>query len=113
MLGIVVALWVTHHYAVRERRDNWKLLAIVAGGLFLAAIFAKFSLAIQYFQFAEDPSWSGMLRYGGRTLLGGLVGAYLGVVLTKRYIGYTRPTGDLFAPGVALGMGIGRIGCFL
>src|SRR5438477_9644545 len=31
----------------------------------------------------------------------------------KKLIGYKRATGDLFAPGVALGMGIGRIGCFL
>ena len=36
-----------------------------------------------------------------------------GVVLTKRLVGYRRATGDLFAAPVALGMAIGRLGCFL
>jgi prolipoprotein diacylglyceryltransferase len=42
-----------------------------------------------------------------------LAGAYLGAVITKRLTGYRQPTGDVFAPAVALGIGIGRIGCLL
>ena len=51
--------------------------------------------------------------YGNRSILGGLFGAWLGVHVAKRLVGYTRRTGDLFAPAVALGMAIGRIGCLL
>jgi phosphatidylglycerol---prolipoprotein diacylglyceryl transferase len=112
-LGILVAIAVTVHVSRRAGRADRALLFIIAGGLAGAAIFARFGLAPRYVQLADEPTLSGLLRYGGRTLLGGLVGGYLGVVLTKRAIGYTRATGDLFAPGVALGMAVGRIGCFL
>ncbi|MCB0936188.1 MAG: prolipoprotein diacylglyceryl transferase, partial [Mycobacterium sp.] len=52
-------------------------------------------------------------QYGSRSILGGLLGAYLGVLIAKRIGGYRGKTGDLFAPAVALGMAIGRIGCHL
>ena len=51
--------------------------------------------------------------YGNRSILSGLVGAYLGALIAKRLVGYKERTGDLFAPAVALGMAIGRIGCLL
>lgn len=50
---------------------------------------------------------------GDRSILAGLVGAWIGVHLGKRLIGYRESTGDLFAPAVALAMSIGRIGCLL
>ncbi len=52
-------------------------------------------------------------QVGGKTLVGGLLGGYLGVVITKKIFKFTRSTGDLFASGLALGIAIGRIGCFL
>jgi len=52
-------------------------------------------------------------QIGGKTLVGGLIGGYLGVVVTKKLIKFDRSTGDLFAPGIAIGLCIGRIGCFL
>jgi prolipoprotein diacylglyceryltransferase len=89
------------------------MLFIVAGGLVGAAVFARYGLVFRYLQDASEPTLSGFIRFGGRTLLGGLAGGYAGVVVTKRFIGYRRPTGDILAPGVALGMAIGRLGCFL
>ena len=112
-LGIAVALYFTLDVSRRASRADKGLLFLVAGGMLGAAIFARYGLVFKYFQAADEPTLAGFLRYGGRSVLGGLVGGYLGVVLTKRFIGYKRATGDLFAPGVALGMGIGRIGCFL
>lgn len=53
-----------------------------------------------------------VLLRGGRSILGGLAGAYAALV-GKRIVGYQEETGDLFAPAVALGMAIGRWGCFL
>jgi prolipoprotein diacylglyceryltransferase len=50
---------------------------------------------------------------GGKTLVGGLVGGLIAVELTKRVVGVRRSTGDLFAVPLALGIVIGRIGCFL
>jgi prolipoprotein diacylglyceryltransferase len=45
--------------------------------------------------------------------VGGLAGAYAGAVVAKRVVGLRERTGDLFAPAVALGIAVGRIGCFL
>jgi phosphatidylglycerol---prolipoprotein diacylglyceryl transferase len=112
-LGLVAALTVSWRIARDRGRADQQLLWIIAGGLVGAAILAKFGLAIRYFQQADEPTLGGLFRSTGRTVLGGLAGGYAGVVLTKRFIGYRRATGDLFAPGVALGMAIGRIGCFL
>lgn len=49
----------------------------------------------------------------GRSILGGLAGAYVGALIGKRVGGYPGKTGDLFAPAAAIGLAIGRIGCFL
>jgi phosphatidylglycerol:prolipoprotein diacylglycerol transferase len=49
----------------------------------------------------------------GKTIEGGILGGYVAVVLMKRKLGIVRPTGDLFAPAIAAGEAIGRIGCFI
>jgi phosphatidylglycerol:prolipoprotein diacylglycerol transferase len=48
----------------------------------------------------------------GKTVLGGVAGGYLAVILYKRHIGLRRPTGDLFAIAVCAGEAVGRWGCF-
>jgi prolipoprotein diacylglyceryltransferase len=50
---------------------------------------------------------------GGQTIVGGLLGGWIGVEWQKRRIGIQQPTGDLLAVPVALGAAVGRIGCFL
>jgi prolipoprotein diacylglyceryltransferase len=50
---------------------------------------------------------------GGKSIVGGLLGGLIGVELTKRWVGETRSTGDLFVLPLCLGMAIGRLGCFL
>src|SRR5262249_24408376 len=50
---------------------------------------------------------------GGKAIVGGLIGGLVGGELEKRWAGLTRRTGDLFAMPLALGIAIGRIGCFL
>jgi phosphatidylglycerol---prolipoprotein diacylglyceryl transferase len=49
----------------------------------------------------------------GKTVVGGLVGGLIAVEITKKFIGVREATGDLFAVPLALGIAIGRIGCFL
>ena len=50
---------------------------------------------------------------GGKTIVGGLVGGLFAVELMKRHVGILPSTGDLYAIPLALGIAIGRIGCFL
>lgn len=90
-----------------------QMLWIAVGALIGGALLAKLSTSWQYIALAPEPSLLGLLERGGKSILGGLAGAYFGAILTKRIVGYREPTGDLFAPAVALGMAIGRWGCFL
>jgi phosphatidylglycerol:prolipoprotein diacylglycerol transferase len=49
----------------------------------------------------------------GKTIEGGFIGGYIAVMLMKRRLGITRPTGDLFALALPAGEAIGRIACFI
>jgi phosphatidylglycerol:prolipoprotein diacylglycerol transferase len=57
--------------------------------------------------------WQFFLQPGGKTIVGGLLGGWLAVELTKRLRDIHSRTGDLFAVPLCIGIAIGRIGCFL
>jgi len=105
----IVFLAETHRRGLTDERLLW----IVAGSLAAGALGARLGNAWRYVVLTHDRSPLHALLLGGRSILGGLAGAYLGAVGTKRLLGYRRKTGDLFAPAVALGMAVGRVGCFL
>ena len=114
LLGTLAAALVFRHEA--RRRGVWgdeRILWILVGTLLCGALGARLSTAWRYVAVTGDASLGGILARGGRSILGGLAGAYAGAVLTKRLVGYRRHTGDLFAPAVALGMAVGRVGCLL
>jgi prolipoprotein diacylglyceryltransferase len=54
-----------------------------------------------------------LLSPGGKTIVGGLLGGWLGVEIVKRISGIRRRTGDLFALPLCVGIAVGRIGCLL
>ena len=54
-----------------------------------------------------------LISPGGKTIVGGLLGGWLGVELIKRLTGIRRRTGDLFALPLCIGIAVGRIGCFV
>lgn len=54
-----------------------------------------------------------VLSPGGKTIVGGLLGAWIGVEVVKALSGIHRRTGDLFALPLCVGIAIGRIGCFV
>jgi phosphatidylglycerol---prolipoprotein diacylglyceryl transferase len=54
-----------------------------------------------------------LIASGGKTVVGGLLGAWAAVELAKRFHGIDRRTGDLFALPVCVGIAVGRVGCLL
>lgn len=113
VIGALVAGVLFLHEARRRGRIDERLLWIALGALFLGAVFAKAAILGRYLDADPEPAFAALWVHGGRSVLGGLAGAYAGVLIMKRLVGYDRPTGDLFAPAVAIGMAIGRVGCLL
>ncbi|PZF99186.1 prolipoprotein diacylglyceryl transferase family protein, partial [Nonomuraea aridisoli] len=106
-LGVLVASVVFVREARRRGALNEQSLVAVAGALVGGAIGMRLAGWLE----TLDPQ--DLWLYGSRSILGGLTGAYVGVLVAKRITGYKERTGDLFAPAVALGMAVGRIGCHL
>jgi phosphatidylglycerol:prolipoprotein diacylglycerol transferase len=57
--------------------------------------------------------WALLFSPGGKTIVGGLLGGWLGVEVMKRLSGIGRRTGDLFALPLCVGIAVGRVGCLL
>ena len=112
-LGCVVAVVVFVIEARRRDHTDGDLAYIVTGALIGGALFMRLGTWLQHLDHRANASLIEQWTYGNRSILGGLVGAWLGVHVAKRLTGHRRRTGDLFAPAVAAGMAVGRIGCFL
>src|SRR2546428_8293589 len=52
-------------------------------------------------------------QFGPGSILGGVAGAYAGGYIASRIIGKAGCACDAFAPAMALGLAVGRIGDFL
>lgn len=112
-LGFLVGLAVFILECRRRRAWDDRLIPVIAGIVVGGAIGARLGgladVALQHGPAAIVWAWNEV----GRSILGGLAGAYAGALVGKRFSGYPFRTGDLFAPAVALGLAVGRIGCFL
>ena len=112
-LGVLTAIGI---FAVEARRRGFtdeRLLVVVTGALVGGAVFMRLGTWLQHVDLRHNASLAEQWAYGNRSILGGLVGAWAGVHVAKRLCGYRPRTGDLFAPAVALGMAVGRVGCLL
>jgi phosphatidylglycerol:prolipoprotein diacylglycerol transferase len=111
--GVLSALlffwWEKRRRGVVDER-----LWVVAGcALAFGAVFSRLGTWAQHLDPRENAGLVEQFLYGNRSILGGLLGAYAGVLAGKRISGYRERTGALFAPAVALGMAVGRVGCLL
>jgi prolipoprotein diacylglyceryltransferase len=112
-LGVMAAILVFVVEARRRGQTDEKVVYVVLGALVGGAVFMRLGTWMQHLDLRENTSLTEQWLYGNRSVLGGLVGAWLGVHVAKRLVGYRVRTGDLFAPAVALGMAVGRVGCLL
>lgn len=112
-LGVASALAVFLTLARRHGELDARIAWIAIGSILTGAVAARLSTLWATIGRFPDATWLAAILSTGKSILGGLAGAYVGAIVTKRIVGYRESTGDLFAPAVALGMAIGRIGCFL
>jgi len=98
-LGYLTGLAAFVIMAYRRRLATSGLMAILGAGLIGGLVGANLAQWI----FGSE---------GGKTILGGIAGGYLTVLVYKRYLGIQRSTGDLFAVAICAGEAVGRWGCF-
>ena len=98
-----------------RRRDlaDERLLVVVAGVLVGGAIGMRAAGLVRLLDAGGPTLLAEAWTQGAKSVLGGLAGAYAGALAGKRLAGYRERTGALFAPAVALGLAVGRVGCFL
>lgn len=113
LLGVLAAGAVFAVEARRRGQTDERLAFVILGAVVGGAIFMRMGTWLQHVDLRDNASLAEQWLYGNRSILGGLVGAWLGVHVAKRLTGYRSRTGDLFAPAVALGMAVGRVGCLL
>jgi prolipoprotein diacylglyceryltransferase len=93
-----------------DTSNRWSIIVAAAVGAVIGS---------KLLYLAEDPAQtlrrSSDLTYllGGKTVVGAIAGGTIAVEFVKWRTGITRRTGDLFAIPLAVGIAIGRIGCFL
>jgi phosphatidylglycerol---prolipoprotein diacylglyceryl transferase len=112
-LGVLAAVAVFVVEARRRGQTDDRIAYVVLGAVVGGAVFMRLGTWLQHLDLRQNASLTEQWLYGNRSILGGLFGAWLGVHAAKRLVGYRARTGDLFAPAVALGMAVGRVGCLL
>ncbi len=87
----------------------WKRAAPAAAAFIGGVLGGKVPFAA-----AHQEGWFSYAAWfsDGKTIVAGLIGAYLAVELSKLLLGIHVKTGDTFALPLALAMAVGRWGCF-
>ena len=95
--------------------QRWTVLAAAAVGALLGS--RLLGLAEQWptvlAAWRAGRVWALLLSPGGKTIVGGLLGGWLGVEIVKRMSGIRRRTGDLFVLPLCVGIAVGRVGYLL
>jgi prolipoprotein diacylglyceryltransferase len=89
---------------------RWKKLGLALAAFVGGALGAKLPFVLEHHptQWLAGAAWFS----DGKTIVAGLIGAYLAVELAKPVLEVRVKTGDSFAAPLAFAMAVGRWGCF-
>ena len=117
----LLAFFVAFRYFLylRRRQEDpidttgrlWIIVGAAAGALLGSRLLGTMENWPCFVSGGCEQGW--LYYYANKTIVGGLLGGLFGVELTKKLIGVSQSSGDLFTYPILLGMIIGRIGCFL
>jgi prolipoprotein diacylglyceryltransferase len=117
LLGYTIGFQCYRILRRREQPQNrlpldvttWLLASAVMGAAIGSKLLAWIESWPDYWAVRDDPSqW-----LGAKTIIGGLLGGWIGVEIAKRIMHVRQNTGDAFVLPLCVGIAIGRIGCFL
>ena len=97
------------HAAIPFEQTAWVLVGCVFGAMVGSKLLALAESPLDYWN--ARANFAALL--GGKTIVGGLLGGWIGVEIAKKRLGVTRSTGDAFVFPLVLGVAMGRVGCFL
>ncbi len=124
-MGAVHLLFETLAYATgflvysRLRRSRGDFLDDSTRWTMIVAVVLGAAVGSKLLHHASHPAelakrWGELaFLFGGKTIVGALLGGLVAVEGTKRWLGVRRATGDLYALPLVVGIAIGRVGCFL
>ncbi len=113
LTGYLVGIGV---FLLEARRRGWqseRLLWVALWGLVGGVLGARLAEWAQHGEaLRRDPLLLLDPTQGGRTVLGGIAGGTIAVVLARRRLGIRHRTGDAFALALPAGEAVGRLGCY-
>jgi phosphatidylglycerol:prolipoprotein diacylglycerol transferase len=112
-LALATGMLVYYREAAKCRALSENTFYILIAGLIGGAFGAKLPVLVQYWHEIVSGRNGWGLLISGRSIVGGLAGGAVSVILVKRALHIHERRGNLFAPAIALGVAVGRIGCFL
>lgn len=115
LAGLAAGLALYYRALRRDRILDSRITIISLCALLGGVLGARL---VTSWEILDDVNQAGLpltyvLTHGPRSIIGGLAGGYLAIVLSKRALGYTLSTGDYYAAAIPLALVIGRVGCFL
>jgi prolipoprotein diacylglyceryltransferase len=87
----------------------WVIAAAIVGAFLGSKILAIIESFPDYWAHRDHA----IVWFQGQTIVGGLLGGWIGVEIVKRLRGVRESTGDAYVPALVVGVCIGRVGCFL
>jgi phosphatidylglycerol---prolipoprotein diacylglyceryl transferase len=113
-MGLGAALW---RRALKQQQRGGALapgnFGVLVGLLLGAALGNKLVFLIERPDVALTLWQTRSLAWPGQSIVGGLLGGLIGVEIAKQLTGQTRSTGDAMVLPIAIGLSVGRVGCFL
>lgn len=109
-------LGISYYYSLRKKqKDHFsesQRLLLVLSACIGALIGSRLLAIIEHYPLLfSDPSWLFMLQ--SKTIVGGIIGGWIAIEITKKRVGITESSGDLFTFPLLLAIAVGRIGCAL
>jgi phosphatidylglycerol:prolipoprotein diacylglycerol transferase len=96
---------------ILDEERRWSVIAAAAVGGLIGSRFLGVLEELPRSSFHWQQFFA--VTGGGKTIVGGLLGGWIGVEFVKKISGIRSRTGDLFVVPLCIGIAIGRIGCFL
>lgn len=113
-LGFLVGMWWIHHEARRVGEDSARATDLVFYIIIAAIVGSRIAhvLLADWDHFRAEPLSFFRIWEGGLVFHGGLIGAIgMAIVFVRKHRRSFWIYADIFAPAIAVGHAIGRLGC--